>query len=100
MVNEKKVGIPPASRGRPKTVDDAVTDKVREYCTMLRAWKIQVYFSTVVGHFQRLISGTELGKKISGADGSWDMKKLENWYYRHFLNENVSSGLQPKSARE
>ena len=38
-VNEKwKVGIPPAPRGRPKTVADVVTGKVVEYCTMLRAW--------------------------------------------------------------
>jgi hypothetical protein len=97
MANEtKKVGIPPAPQGRPKTVDEAVTDKVVEYCTMLRAWKLQVYHSTVIGHFQQLVSGTELGKKIERPDGSWDVLKLDNWYYRSFVEDHpdISSGLQ------
>lgn len=42
------------------------------------------------------MSGTELGLKFSRADGSWDVRKLDHWYYRHFLGnkEHITSGLQ------
>jgi hypothetical protein len=59
-------------------VDEAVADKVVKYCTMLRAWKIHIYHSTVIGHFEQLVSGTELGKKLERPDGSWDILKLRN----------------------
>jgi len=59
-------------------VNEAVANKVVKYCTMLRAWKIHIYHSTVIGHFQQLVSGTELGKKFERPDGSWDVLKNDN----------------------
>ena len=59
-------------------MDEPLADKVVEYCTMLRAWKIHIYHSTVIGHFEQLVSGTELGNKLERPDGSRDMLKLHN----------------------
>ena len=68
---------------------DVITDKVVEYCEMLRAWKIPVFRSTVIGHFQMLIGDSSLGSKFKLASSSWDYTKLGYWYKRRFLGDNV-----------
>jgi len=85
-------------------VPDVITDKVVEYCEMLRAWKIPVFRSTVIGHFQMLLGDSPLGSELKLASGSWDYTKLGYWYKRHkrrFLSDNVdiSAGLPPPGTR-
>jgi surface antigen len=57
LVKQQSVGTEPRSAGRPKHVTADVTQGVADYCTMLRAWKLPVFHSTVISHFQRLIDG-------------------------------------------
>jgi len=95
--------VPRAPRGRQQSVpdEDVITDNVVEYCEMLRAWKIPVFCSTVIGHFQMLLGDSPLGSEFKLASGSWDYTKLGYWYKRRFLGDNVdiSAGLPPPGTR-
>ena len=70
---------------------DVITDKVVEYCEMLRAWKIPVFRSTVIGHFQMLLGDSPLGSELKLASGSWDYTKLGYWYKRRFLSDSATT---------
>ena len=100
LVKQQSVGTEPRSAGRPKHVTADVTQGVADYCTMLRAWKLLVFHSTVISHFQRLIDGTDLQLKFKKDIGDglldWNLHALDNWYKRRFLGDHpeISSGLQ------
>ena len=90
-----EIGTSPNRRGRPKTVDDCITEQLLLFNAVLRESKIAVYKSTVITQFKTLITDTGLMRKFIHEDGEWNEKKIDNWYQRHFLaSEGVSTGHQ------
>ena len=91
-VNAGQIGTSPNRRGRPKTVDDSITEQLVLFNAVLRESKIAVYKSTVITQFKTLIGDTRLVQKFIDEDGEWNEKKIDMWYQRHFLATDGARG--------